>query len=85
MNLGRGRRRFSTRAKIPKLRRPLRLFGGMVESGYHPVIFCRFVATAKYVADQLGERLKTKFPSIHVIAVTERRGDDEPVKKRSNR
>ena len=41
------------------------------------VVFCRFVATAKYVAEQLSERLKAKFPNIHVIAVTGETGDDE--------
>jgi ERCC4-related helicase len=77
-------REFGKRAKAildsgkdPKIEKTAQIIRGMIESNYHPVIFCRFVATAKYVADQLRDRLKPKFPSIHVIAVTGETGDDE--------
>jgi superfamily II DNA or RNA helicase len=63
--------------KDPKIEKTAQIIRSMVESGYHPIIFCRFVATAKYVADQLSERLKARFPNIHVIAVTGETGDDE--------
>jgi superfamily II DNA or RNA helicase len=61
----------------PKIEKTAQIVRGMIESGYHPVIFCRFVATAKYVAAQLGDRLKARFPNIHVIAITGETGDDE--------
>jgi superfamily II DNA or RNA helicase len=63
--------------KDPKIEKAAQIIRGMVESGHHPAIFCRFVATAKYVAEQLSERLKARFPNIHVIAVTGETGDDE--------
>jgi superfamily II DNA or RNA helicase len=62
--------------KDPKLEKAAQIIQRMVESGHHPVIFCRFVATAKYVAEQLSERLRARFPNIHVIAVTGETGDD---------
>jgi ERCC4-related helicase len=77
-------REFGRRAKEildsgedPKIEKTAQIVRGMIDSGYHPIVFCRFVATAKYVADQLAERLKSKFPSIHVVAVTGETGDDE--------
>lgn len=36
------------------------------ENGYHPVVFCRYVATAHYVA----EHLKAAFPKATIEAVT---------------
>lgn len=38
----------------------------LLKDGFHPVIFCRYVATAHYVA----EHLRTQFPSVTVEAVT---------------
>src|SRR5260370_30152863 len=63
--------------KDPKIEKTAQIIRSMVESGYHPIIFCRFVATAKYVAEQLNERLKVRFPNIHVIAVTGETVDDD--------
>jgi len=63
--------------KDPKIEKASQIIRSMVESGHHPVVFCRFVATAKYVAEELAERLKVRFPNIHVIAVTGETGDDE--------
>ncbi|MFW5273330.1 C-terminal helicase domain-containing protein, partial [Pseudomonas aeruginosa] len=37
-----------------------------VKDGYHPVVFCRYVATAHYVA----EHLKAAFPKASIEAVT---------------
>lgn len=49
----------------------------LLQEGYHPIIFCRFVATAHYV----GERLRTQLPSswagLKVISVTGEMPDEE--------
>lgn len=39
--------------KDPKLRLLVSLVYDLVQEGYHPVIFCRFISTANYVSEQL--------------------------------
>lgn len=41
----------------PKLQLICTLVQGLLQEGYQPVIFCRFVSTAQYVADCLKEQL----------------------------
>ena len=40
---------------------------GLLDDGYHPIVFCRFIPTAEYVAGQLRERLPK---AVEVAAVT---------------
>ena len=42
-------------------------------SGYTPIVFCRYISTAKYV----GEKLKEAFPKRHVEVVTGEQGPEE--------
>src|SRR5690606_26458093 len=58
--------RLSGKAGDPKLAVLIRHIGLLVKEGYHPVVFCRYVATAHYVA----EHLKAAFPKATVDAVT---------------
>jgi len=41
----------------PKLLGAIQLVRELVEDGYHPVVFCRFIPTADYVANELRTRL----------------------------
>ncbi|MFZ5615265.1 MAG: helicase-related protein [Pseudomonadota bacterium] len=52
----------------PKLATLVREIQGLLDSGFKPVVFCRYIATAHYVA----EHLKAALPAsrAHVIAVT---------------
>lgn len=45
----------------------------LLNEGYHPVIFCRYVATAHYVAEQL----RKQFPTVTVESVTGEYTPDE--------
>ncbi|MBD3341204.1 MAG: DEAD/DEAH box helicase [Candidatus Lokiarchaeota archaeon] len=54
-------------SKIIKAEEEIRLF---LKNGFKPIVFCRFVATAEYVAEELKERLSNEFPKLHVVAVT---------------
>lgn len=47
-----------------------------LKSGYNPVVFCRYIATAKYVGEHLGPALKKKFPKADVQVVTSDDPDD---------
>lgn len=58
--------RLSGKAGDPKLAALLRHIDLLVKDGYHPVVFCRYIATAHYVA----EHLKAAFPKATIEAVT---------------
>lgn len=60
-----------------KLIRCAELIGKLLKEGIHPIVWCRFIATAEYLAAGLQSRLKTKFKDLRVIPVTGRMGDDE--------
>jgi len=61
----------------PKIAKAEEVVARLLKSGHKPVVFCRFVATADYVAKHLQERLKDKFPGIHVISVTGETGSED--------
>ncbi len=42
----------------PKLKALIRELRELTEKGFHPVVFCRYIATAHYVAEQVGKALK---------------------------
>ncbi len=50
-----------------KLRQAIELVKGLLKDGYQPILFCRFIATAEYVADELRAALPK---SVEVAAVT---------------
>ncbi len=58
--------RLSGKAGDPKLAALIRHIDLLVKDGYHPVVFCRYIATAHYVT----EHLKAAFPKATVDAVT---------------
>ncbi|MGH6819488.1 MAG: SNF2-related protein, partial [Methylocella sp.] len=54
------------KAGDPKLAVLITHVKSLLAEGYHPVIFCRYIATAEYVADELQKQ----FPEASVDAVT---------------
>ena len=50
----------------PKLRKAGDILGGLLQDGFRPIVFCRYIATANYVAEQLRRR----FPDTEIAAVT---------------
>lgn len=67
--------RLSGKAGDPKLASLIRHVETLVKEGYHPVVFCRYVATAHYVA----EHLRKAFPKVTVESVT---GEYTPEERR---
>ena len=53
--------------KDEKLKKAVNLVKGLLNEGYQPIVFCRFIPTAEYVATELRERLSK---GIEVMAVT---------------
>jgi superfamily II DNA or RNA helicase len=43
--------------KDEKLKKAISLVKSMLDDGYHPIVFCRFIPTAEYVAAALREKL----------------------------
>ncbi|MCQ3923386.1 MAG: helicase [Rhodocyclaceae bacterium] len=45
-------------------------------SGFNPVVFCRYIATAKYIGEQLTPILKKKFPKLDLAVITSELPDE---------
>lgn len=60
--------------KIAKAEEEIR---SMLQSGFSPIIFCRFIQTAQYVAEELQKRIGKDFKDVHIIAVTGKDSEDE--------
>lgn len=58
--------RLSGKQGDPKLAALIHHLEALVEDGFHPVVFCRYVATAHYVA----EHLRKQFPKVTIESVT---------------
>jgi superfamily II DNA or RNA helicase len=52
--------------KDPKLQKIVPIVKKLLEEGYHPILFSRFIPTAEYVAEHLRKKLK----NVEVAAVT---------------
>ncbi len=49
----------------------------LLQDGYHPLVFCRFIATAEYVKEHLSLGLLKRFPSLEIACVTGSLTDEE--------
>lgn len=58
--------RLSGKRGDPKLAALINHLESLVEEGFHPVVFCRYIATAHYVA----EHLRKQFPQAIIEAIT---------------
>ena len=50
---------------------------GLLKDHFHPIVYCRFINTATYVADNLQQNLQKEFPGLTVRAVTGSDGDSD--------
>ena len=50
---------------------------GLLREGFHPIVYCRFIATAEYVASELQRLLETDHPGLRVTSVTGGDGNSE--------
>jgi superfamily II DNA or RNA helicase len=60
-----------------KLEECVKAVEDLLKKGFQPIIWCRFVNTAEYVAEQLAERLKKRVSGVRVVSVTGSLADDE--------
>ena len=54
--------------KDPKLKTLIEEVAQLVRDGFRPVVFCRYIATAHYVGEELKRALSTR--SVHIVVVT---------------
>jgi len=59
-----------------KLIETAQIVGELLQAGHHPIVFCRFIATAKYLETYLP-KLLTAVKSLRVSAVTGEIGDEQ--------
>lgn len=55
-----------TGSKDPKLQAATEVIDELLTDGFRPIVFCRFIATAEYVAEHLGKKLR----DVEIAAVT---------------
>jgi superfamily II DNA or RNA helicase len=60
-----------------KHRRCAELVSGLLRDGFHPIVWCRYIATADHLAEGLQKALRRTHPNIRVVSITGRMGDDE--------
>ncbi|HZP58433.1 MAG TPA: helicase-related protein [Dehalococcoidia bacterium] len=60
-----------------KLGEAIRAVDELLGEGFRPIVYCRFIATAEYVAKELEKALKGKHTDLRVVSVTGGDGDSE--------
>lgn len=53
------------------------LVSKLLSDGFHPIVWCRYIATADYVAERLQHALRRSHAELRVVSITGRMGDDE--------
>jgi superfamily II DNA or RNA helicase len=53
------------------------LVSKLLRDGFQPIVWCRYIATADYVAKKLQTSLHRSHPNVRVVSITGRIGDDE--------
>jgi ERCC4-related helicase len=54
-------------AKDEKLNKAVEMVKELLKDGYHPILFCRFIPTAEYVAEELRKHVPKK---VEIVSVT---------------
>ncbi len=79
--LGRIARELQHSPNDQKLVTCAQLVSKLLKDGFHPIIWCRYVATADYVAEGLKKTLSRDHPHVRVVSITGRIGDEERAAK----
>jgi superfamily II DNA or RNA helicase len=60
-----------------KLSGCIRVVRDLLRDGFNPVVWCFYVDTAEYVAEQLSQELRAAFPDLSVLCLTGRVAEEE--------
>jgi superfamily II DNA or RNA helicase len=61
----------------PKLLAAVEEIGAMLRDGFRPIVYCRYIATAEYLATELQKRLQKDHADLRVVAVTGASAEEE--------
>jgi hypothetical protein len=61
----------------PKLLTVVDEIAKLLRDGFRPIVYCRYIATADYLAAELQRRLHKEWPDLHVVAVTGAMAEEE--------
>jgi superfamily II DNA or RNA helicase len=61
----------------PKLLALMPIVEELLRDGFNPIVYCRYIATANYVASELASRFKGYGADLRVLAVTGERSEEE--------
>lgn len=64
-----------------KVREAIEAVADLLAEGFSPIVYCRFIQTAYYVAEQLQSALQRRHSGLQVRAVTGNEGDSEQRKE----
>jgi len=64
-------------AKDLKLQATISVVGSLLSQGFNPIVWCRYIATANYIAAALRQKFEKKGSSIRAIAITGELSEDE--------
>lgn len=60
-----------------KLAKCSQLVADLLRQGFQPIVWCRYIQTANYVAEGLRSALSAQFPDLRVVSITGLISDDE--------
>ncbi|NPV58934.1 MAG: DEAD/DEAH box helicase [Actinobacteria bacterium] len=60
-----------------KVEKCAELVGELLDEGYSPIVWCRYIATSDYVAAELERRLSRSFKELRVLSVTGALSEEE--------
>ncbi len=60
-----------------KMKEAAEAIAGLLEAGRHPIVWCRYIATADAVAEELQRRLGARVPDLRVVSITGLVGEEE--------
>jgi superfamily II DNA or RNA helicase len=63
--------------KDSKLQACIETVESLLQDGHNPILWCRYIATANYVAEALRQKLEKKKGEVRVIAITGEQSEDE--------
>jgi superfamily II DNA or RNA helicase len=61
----------------PKLLRCIDIVRGLLREGYQPIVWCRYIATSDYVAEEIKNRMGKEFPDLRLISITGSLAEEE--------
>lgn len=76
-DLARRARALMEAGEDPKLLKCVEVVDGLLKDGFSPIVYCRFVATANYVAEGLKRVLSARYSGLDVRAVTGEMDDEQ--------